>query len=190
MTVKSLSLVSPQEFFSNSIEDFLRKANLFNPLVLDYLTSLMVKYVAAESLLVKKEDKNTFPAFGELLLESMHLDKVEQREALIKIGDGTLYVSGLFPGFFSRKIVDVDYYVKIGQSAYLILASMHKNKSLYQDLSYNFPQYVQALSVVDQATVLNPLRLYELWQLTENPRYYHQLLDLGIKPVIIKKDLN
>ena len=43
---------------------------------------------------------------------------VRQRASLKEIGDVSLFVSGFFSDSLNRKLVDVDYYVAIGGSAY------------------------------------------------------------------------
>src|SRR6476619_4011740 len=49
-------------------------------------------------------------------------DPGERMRSLKQIGDTSLYVAGFFAESLSRSLVDVDYYVGLGQSAYAQLA--------------------------------------------------------------------
>src|SRR4051812_23001854 len=49
-------------------------------------------------------------------------DSAERVKTLKQVGDTSLYVAGFFTESLSRSLVDVDYYVGIGQSAYAQLA--------------------------------------------------------------------
>src|ERR1043165_9018952 len=77
----------------------------------------------------------------------------EQRVRTLKeVGDTSLYVAGFFAESLTRSLVDVDYYVGLGQTAYTRLArSLGTRKSIgevYEELAAKFPQFVDVLAEV------------------------------------------
>src|SRR6185436_20565680 len=70
-------------------------------------------------------------------------DPCERVRNLKQVGDTSLYVAGFFAESLTRSLVDVDYYVGIGQSAYSQLArSFGGGRSLtevYEELADRFP---------------------------------------------------
>ena len=75
--------------------------------------------------------------------------------ALRDVGDTTLYLSGFFAESLQRKLVDVDYYITIGGSAYGQLARAYERKragctEVYDELGNHFGDYVEVLAEVSQ----------------------------------------
>src|SRR3954470_17666230 len=86
-------------------------------------------------------------------LAQVTVDAGERVKTLKQVGDQSLYVAGFFAESLSRSLVDVDYYVGIGQNAYAQLARTFggPQKSLtevYEELAEKFPQFVDVLSEV------------------------------------------
>lgn len=112
------------------------------------------------------------------------------------IGDVSLYVAGFFQDSLNRKLVDVDYYIDMGGTAYQRVASRAEEdlmKALYQELADKFGVLVEVLADVSdqtsQRTEKDLLRLYELWVRTRSDRAAKALQDAGIIPnETIKKD--
>src|ERR1043165_6001308 len=81
----------------------------------------------------------------------------EQRVRTLKeVGDTSLYLAGFFAESLTRSLVDVDYYVGIGQSAYSQLArslgsaarSQRPLTEVYEELAAKFPRFVDVLAAV------------------------------------------
>jgi len=114
-------------------------------------------------------------------------DPGERVKTLKHVGDTSLYVSGFFAESLSRSLVDVDYYVGIGQSAYSQLARhFHAGRSLqmiYEELADQFPQFVDVIATVrkriDFATP-DVTKLYEMWLRTRDEWVEKKLRDAGI----------
>lgn len=115
------------------------------------------------------------------------VDAGERVKTLKQVGDQSLYVAGFFAESLSRSLVDVDYYVGIGQNAYSQLArSLGGQKTLtdvYQELAEKFPQFVDVLTQVrkrvDFATP-DVTRLYEIWMRTRDEWIEKKLRALGV----------
>jgi hypothetical protein len=99
----------------------------------------------------------------------------------------------LFPAFFSdslnRSLVDVDYYIQLGGSAYGSLARQAPGDTfgdVFDELSEKFGDFVDVLSEVSERTSMTSntdlLRLYEKWLRTGSRRSGDLLAARGIVP--------
>ncbi len=113
---------------------------------------------------------------------------VQQRASLREIGDISLFVSGFFSDSLRRKLVDVDYYVAIGGSAYNALSRFDSDtlSPVFGELADKFVGFVDVLSEVSERTScasnLDLLRLYERWVKTRSPRSGQLLVERGVVP--------
>jgi hypothetical protein len=115
------------------------------------------------------------------------VDAGERVKTLKQVGDQSLYVAGFFAESLSRSLVDVDYYVGIGQNAYAQLArSLGAQRTLtdvYEELAEKFPQFVDVLTQVrkrvDFATP-DVGRLYEIWMRPRDEWIEKKLRALGV----------
>lgn len=114
-------------------------------------------------------------------------DPGERVRNLKQVGDTSLYVAGFFAESLTRSLVDVDYYVGLGQNAYAQLARQFGTaKSLtdvYEELAAKFPGFVDVLGEVrkrvDFATT-DVNRLYEIWLRTRDEWVEKKLKAAGL----------
>jgi hypothetical protein len=118
-------------------------------------------------------------------------DPGERVRTLKHVGDTSLYVAGFFADSLNRSLVDVDYYVGLGQNAYAQLArQLGSGKSIadvYSELAAKFPRFVDVLNAVRRRTAIAELngttdvgRLYEIWLRTRDEWVEEKLRDAGI----------
>jgi hypothetical protein len=117
----------------------------------------------------------------------------ERRRQLRDIGDTSLYVSGFWSDSLEGRVVDVDYYIEMGGSAYGELArgdSPSRGDPLgdvFGELAVNFVRFVGALALISRR-VATPtsdrdiLRLYRHWQRTKSANAAARLAALGVVP--------
>jgi hypothetical protein len=115
------------------------------------------------------------------------VDPGERVRNLKQVGDTSLYVAGFFADSLNRSLVDVDYYVGIGQNAYAQLARTFAGaKSLtevYEELADKFPRFVDVLAEVRKRTDFatpDVSRLYEMWLRTRDEWIEKKLRALGV----------
>lgn len=131
------------------------------------------------------------------LLYKRALDAVQaERIRLFKnLGDMALYISGFFTASIERSVVDIDYYISMGGSAYTNLSDIMSDTvqgdtfcGLYQQLATRFSELVDLLTEVsdraagqanDDQTLL---RLYDRWTRTGSERVRKLLIEQGITP--------
>src|ERR1044071_5861299 len=98
----------------------------------------------------------------------------ERVRTLKEVGDTSLYVAGFFAESLTRSLVDVDYYVGLGQTAYTRLARSLGPATwcggVTEELAAKFPQFVDVLAEVrkrvniSEASATSDIgRLYDIW---------------------------
>jgi len=116
----------------------------------------------------------------------------ERRRQLRHIGDTSLYVSGFWSESLEGRLVDVDYYIEMGGSAYGELArgglrATDPLGDVFGELAVNFVRFVGALALISRR-VATPtsdrdiLRLYRQWQRTKSANAAARLAALGVVP--------
>jgi len=119
---------------------------------------------------------NSDPEITMSVLASEYLDAqknftASRQESLRDVGDKCLLFSGFFPGRARKKLVTVDYFIKLGRSAYNDLSSMTENalSQLYQHLSDEFIHLMEVLLASweqDIVEKLSPDDIDEIMQVT------------------------
>jgi hypothetical protein len=113
-------------------------------------------------------------------------DPGERVRTLKHVGDTSLYVAGFFAESLSRSLVDVDYYVGLGQSAYGQLArslGTHSIGEVYEELADKFPRFVDVLTEVRKKTDFATPdigKLYEIWLRTRDEWIEKKLRACGL----------
>jgi hypothetical protein len=124
-------------------------------------------------------------------LAQVETDPGTRVSTLKQVGDTSLYVAGFFAESLNRSLVDVDYYVGLGQSAYAQLArslgSQRAITDVYTELAEKFPRFVDVLAEVRKRTSINELgattdivRLYEIWLRTRDEWIEKKLRAAGV----------
>jgi hypothetical protein len=109
---------------------------------------------------------------------------------LRRLGDICLLISGFFADSLKRKLVDLDYYLGMGGSAYWKLSNLSDAGTLYRELAMKFKPFSDVLGEMSERSGLNSnsdlLRIYEKWLLTGSDRLKILLSEHGIAPVPIQ----
>jgi hypothetical protein len=122
------------------------------------------------------------------LAQALERGGVQQRTNLREIGDVSLFVSGFFSDSFRRRLVDVDYYIAIGGSAYNALSRVDTDtlSPVFGELAEKFVGFVDVLSEVSERTSCSSnrdlLRLYERWLKNGSRRSGQLLVEWGMVP--------
>ncbi|MBS1119140.1 MAG: hypothetical protein H6Q90_1368 [Deltaproteobacteria bacterium] len=128
---------------------------------------------------------------GLKLAQSTGAEPGERVRTLKQVGDTSLYVAGFFAESLTRSLVDVDYYVGLGQTAYSQLArQLGSGKSIsevYEELAAEFPRFVDVLGAVRRTVSIAELnattdvgRLYEIWLRTRDEWVEKKLKAAGL----------
>jgi hypothetical protein len=188
-----LKLVAqPQDFFRELVTDALGRQKVSTkPETEFYLVNLLNHFMKTDRLY--QTDSNG--GLNEKPLAFMVKEAIEeptpegQSKMFRHIGDVTLYTAGFFQDSLNRKLVDVDYYIDVGNTAYKQVASHTEEallRTIYQELADKFAAFVDVLADVSCKTTPRSekdlLRLYELWVRTGSDRAAKALQEAGIQP--------
>ena len=151
-----------------------------------YLTHLLADYSNPAQLFDRTEEGVELKPLALHYLSALQADTKEGRHlALRRLGDIALFISGLFPSSLNRKVMDIDYYVAMGGSAYSHLHDV-LNLPVFADLAERFVSFVDLLAEIAENSSLstnqNVMRDYEIWLHTGSPRLLNKLKRQGIVP--------
>ena len=124
---------------------------------------------------------------GVRLATALHAEGLSRREGLREVGDRSLFLAGFFADSLTRRLVDVDYYTRLGERAYARLADEGDGRGdIFEELAERFDAFVDVLSEVSERTSLTSnadlLRLYERWLRTGSRHTGELLAGLGVVP--------
>jgi hypothetical protein len=180
---------TPAEYFKDLIESAISRQHLrTTELTSYYLTDLLCRFVRPDQRIPFYEDSSDPLALR--LGRALETGGLEQRARLRNLGDFSLFMSGFFSESFRRKLVDVDYYVSLGEYAYGSLGRRDQDAfgEVFLELARKFVAYTDVLADVSEHTTAGAaagtdvLRLYEKWLRTGSTRDGQRLVDRGIVP--------
>ena len=174
---------SPTEFFRELVEAAMHNQRVSaHELTSYYVVNLLAGFVHDPQAAGDDEP------LGPRLARALQAAGASQRDALRKVGDQSLFISGFFSDSLNRSLVDVDYYIHLGECAYRSLAR-HGDRALgdvFDELSGKFATFVDVLGEGRERTSLSSnadlLRLYEKWLRTGSRRSGDLLASRGIAP--------
>jgi len=180
-----LSNESAIEFFKHEVEDAMARQHL--------KTSDWTSYYVVNLLATFVADRGPSPALGDealgvRLARALQSEGTAQREALRRVGDHSLFLVGFFSDSLSNRLVDVDYYISLGGSAYGRLANRDEEAfaDVFGEMAEKFVPLVDVLAdISDRASMgtnRDLLRLYDRWVRTGSPRHGNLLTEMGILP--------
>jgi hypothetical protein len=175
---------SPVEFFRDLVESALHRQHLSaREGTSFYLVNLLTGFVRCDRTASGDEEP-----LGVRFVKALQEAGARQRDELRRVGDRSLFISGFFSDSLSRSLVDVDYYIQLGEHAYGSLARQADGSfgDVFDELSAKFPAFVDVLGEVSERTAMasngDLLRLYEKWLRTRSRRSGDLLAARGIVP--------
>ena len=177
---------TPAEYFKDLVASSLARQHIqAADLTEYYLVNLLCQYVRLDAAAAAREDGEPLAVRLARALQSVGS---EQRARLRSLGDFSLFMSGFFSDSFRRRLVDVDYYVSMGEYAYGSLGKRDEDafSEVYTELASKFVGFTDVLADISERTALSShmdvLRLYEKWLRTGSERDGQRLVDRGILP--------
>ena len=149
-----------------------------------YLVNLLTGFVHLDRSSSAVADE----ALGIRLARALQAGGSAQRDGLRQVADRSLFISGFFADSLNRSLVDIDYYIQLGERAYGSLARRGDPAlgEVYDELAEKFTAVVDVLTEVSERTALTSdadvLRLYERWVRTRSRRSGELLAERGIVP--------
>lgn len=156
-----------------------------------YLVNLLNQFMTTDRLYARDAEGGVRDEPLALMMkEALEQPEADSQKQLFRhVGDLSLYIAGYFQDSLLRKLVDVDYYIGMGGSAYLKVASLAGEATvadMYGELAGGFGRFVDVLAEVSDRTSVpreqDLLRQYELWVRTRSERAARKLQEAGILP--------
>jgi hypothetical protein len=125
------------------------------------------------------------------LLAAEEAAPAERRRQLREVGDTSLFVSGFWSDSFARRIVDVEYYIGLGGSAYGRLARVGDGWAkdpfcaVFEELAEKFKPFVRVLETLSSwvrppSTPQDMVRLYDKYRNTGSSWARNRLAAMGV----------
>jgi len=144
--------INMMEFFRRRVQDGLEHHNIETSEMAEfYLVNLLEEYHEASKLFSMEGDGPVMQPLALMLKEAAEGDELKQRQSLKRLGDTALYVAGFFTDYIHRSLVNLDYYISMGGSAYGTLSSMSKQitmRDLFYELAIKFGALVGVLAEI------------------------------------------
>jgi hypothetical protein len=175
---------SPVEYFKDLVETAMQHQRL----AAREMTSFYLVNLLAGFMHLGRGHRQDNEPLGIRFAKALQAGGTVQRDGLREVGDRSLFISGFFSDSLNRSLVDVDYYITLGERAYGSLARQSDETfaDVFDELSEKFSGFVDVLSEVSERTALasntDLLRLYEKWLRTRSPRSGDLLAERGIVP--------
>jgi hypothetical protein len=160
-----------------------------------YIVNLLDYFSRADRLFEPTPDGCALQPLALLYAKAVQASRPEDRHhSLKRLGDVALLISGLFSDSLGRKVVDIDYYIAMGSSAYGYLSDTARGSArsralrvIFAELSVKFQVFVDVLAEVGEKSRLGSsediLRLYDVWAKTGSRRVADKLRERGIEPM-------
>jgi hypothetical protein len=181
-----LSKQTALEFFRELVADTLSQRRLK---VRDDTEFYLVNLLAEQ---VVRSEEPTGEADDEplvfILKRALEASQHERWRQLKRLGDTALFVSGFFGDSLSRSLVDVDYYIAMGERAYDTLSEeprgLRSTHALFGELARRFTQFVDLYAEIAELSDLHSsrglIRMYERFLLTGSQRVAERLRERGV----------
>lgn len=176
---------SPAEYFKELVETAIEHQHVaVREFTSFYLVNLLTGFVQFD----RSSSTTVDEPLGIRLARALQTGGSRQRDGLREVGDLSLFISGFFADSLTRSLVDVDYYIQLGEVAYGSLARRADPTlaDVFDELAGKFPACVDVLSEVSERSALasnsDVLRLYEKWIRTRSRRSGDLLVERGIVP--------
>ncbi len=156
------------------------------PETADYVAGVLVTYAARPAAEFLDRPIVT------ILDEALAQPEGARGHALQAVGDGALYLSGLFGEHVERALGTTGFYVHVGSFAYREAAALARepdgaDATVLVELGEQFPRFVDVLAEVAESQALGGVarsivQLYDRWKSADSRRAVEQMAKRGTFP--------
>ncbi len=194
-TTRVIASADLREYFHETIGDALNRKGVDATVeTVYYIVNLLTVFQRSDRLFDFNGERLEIRPLAMLYADALEGRGPEERNRIMqRMGDVALFISGVFSESFSRKLIDVDYYIGMGSNAYAYLSDSMRGTTrgevfcaIFEELSANFTSFADALSGLNEHAATGSdadiLRQYELWLRTGSRRARERLRKHGIEP--------
>lgn len=161
---------------------------------LHYLSGLLADYARSDRLFDQTREGQRLQPLALIYGQALQAPSPRERGLLLqRLGDLALFIGGLFGGRLQRRLVDLDYCVRMGAGAYGHLGELARPghaggglQAVFRELADGFGRFVGVLAEIGarrHGAGDDPVRLWSLWEQTRDPQLAARLAALGLAPV-------
>ena len=185
-----------RDYFRESIDAAIEHQGVeVDPHAEHYVVNLLTLFSRSESLYEDHGDSYGIKPLALMMADAVDARSVRERNfSLQRIGDVALFIAGFFSESLAHRLVDLDYYIYMGGTAYGSLSEeirgTTRGKALaevYKELARKFQILVDVLNEVRdgarQSSDIDVLRTYEVWLRTGSKRAAELLRQNGVEPM-------
>lgn len=184
------------EYFRTSIEGVISRQRIeVHPHATHYVVNLLTLFSRSEELYEDDGETYGIKPLALMLADAADASSATERTyCLQRIGDVSLFISGFFADSLATRVVDLDYYIYMGESAYGSLSEEIRGTfrgnafaDTYKELAAKFQVLVDVLNEVRddarQGSDVDLLRTYSVWLKTGSKRAEKLLRQHGVVPI-------
>ena len=185
-----------QDYFRTSIDEVITGQGVdLDPHATHYVVNMMTLFARSEEFYEDDGENFGLRPLALMLADAADAPSQEHRnQTLQRIGDVALFISGFFIESLVNKVVDVDYYIHMGENAYGSLSEEVRGTfrgnafaDVFKELALNFQLLIDVLNEVranaNPGSDANLLRTYEVWLKTGSRRAESLLRQQGVVPL-------
>ncbi|MGH8195938.1 MAG: hypothetical protein ACREQ8_16300 [Woeseiaceae bacterium] len=185
-----------RDYFRKSIDAAISKQRVdVDPHATHYVVNLLTLFSRSEDLYEDHGEAYGLKPLALMLVDAVEAASAEQRNSsLQRIGDVSLFIAGFFADSLAHRLVDLDYYIHMGGTAYGSLSEEIRGTMrgralahVYRELARKFQLLVDILNEVRdgarQSSDIDLLRTYEVWLRTGSKRAAALLRQNGVVPM-------
>ncbi len=186
-----------RDYFRESIDAAIEQQGVkVDPHAAHYVVNLLTLFSRSEDLYEDHGDSYGIRPLALMMADAADAPTVTERSfSLQRIGDVALFIAGFFADSLAHRLVDLDYYIYMGGSAYGSLSEEIRGTTrgraladVYRELARKFQIVVDVLNEVRdgarQSTDIDLLRTYEVWLRTGSKRAAQLLKQNGVVPML------
>ncbi|OVE82009.1 hypothetical protein BVY03_01810 [bacterium K02(2017)] len=190
-----------EEFFHHKLKEALKIQDIsISEEVQFYLIHIMIYFSKSENLFQKDENGQLeYRALALKLHDSIFATSHGEKYSHLKsLADTALYHAGVFYEGLYNQVVDVDYYINMGGSAYQSLANLstgHRKSlaDMFAEMSFNFAKLVELLNLCcekeEELSDEDILKLLDRYMKTGSQKAKEKLEGHGILPETLAVNL-
>jgi len=191
-----LTVHNLRDYFRETIDAAIDKQGVdVDPHATHYVVNLLTLFARSEDLYEEHSEAYGIKPLALMMVDAADAGSPQQRTfSLQRIGDVALFIAGFFADSLAGKLVDLDYYIYMGGTAYGSLSDEIRGTArgralgdVYRELARKFQVVVDVLNEVRdstrQSSDIDLLRTYEVWLKTGSQRAASLLRQNGVVPL-------
>ena len=185
-----------RDYFRESMDAAIKHQGVcVDPHASHYVVNLLTLFSRSEDLYEDHGDSYGIKPLALMMVDAADAaTSADRSDSLQRIGDVSLFTAGFFAVGLADQIVDLDYYINMGGTAYGSLSEEIRGTfrgralaGVYKELAHKFQVVVDVLNEVrdgvGESSDVDLLRTYKVWLKTGSKRAAALLKQNGVVPL-------